>query len=296
MNECVAVARLLPPALRGDVRMWGCVGDDLAADKFVGALKELGVDVSLVRHMPHMRTGSASITVEETTGENRIIVIAGANGEMTPGPQEMEANFPRAQDMRGKESRSKELRSKESRMRSSPMVVLQNEFPRPLEVIHWLTQNRPEVVTFYNPSPIRKEWLQKDVLNEVGYLVVNRGEGWALVGESEPDGESAPGEKELVSRMRTEFPHPGFIITLGSKGCVYCLPGSAEYGFVASRHVSHVVDTTGAGDTFLGAIVGQLYQGIPLSQAVEYATIASSLAIQKKGAVEGIPSYEEVGH
>lgn len=58
--------------------------------------------------------------------------------------------------------------------------------------------------------------------------------------------------------------------------------------------MTNIVDTTGAGDTFLGAIVARLYDGASIVEALQFATAASSLAIQRKGAVEGIPMYSSV--
>lgn len=91
---------------------------------------------------------------------------------------------------------------------------------------------------------------------------------------------------------------------MGSKGSIYIAKnsggGSGGGGsqttpqFIKSRKVEKVIDTTGAGDTFFGAIVLNLALGKLIDYAIKFATTASSLTIQKKGAAEGIPSYEEV--
>ncbi|RLP62541.1 hypothetical protein L150_01240, partial [Candida albicans Ca529L] len=94
------------------------------------------------------------------------------------------------------------------------------------------------------------------------------------------------------------------VITMGSKGSIYIAKNSGGGGgsggsqttpqFIKSRKVEKVIDTTGAGDTFFGAIVSNLALGKSIDYAIKFATTASSLTIQKKGAAEGIPSYEEV--
>jgi len=282
MNECVASASLSKPERRSEVRMWGRLGDDRQAELFLSKLRALNVDTSLLEQVSDVRTGTASITVEETNGENRIIIVSGANGHMKPSDEELGDAFT--------------LGSSDQKQ----YAVLQNEFPNPVKVINWLAESRPEVVKFYNPSPLKPEMLDRTTLNNVEYLIVNRGEAWSLInniiGESK-DADSLQDENTLViSRLRKFLSRPTLIVTLGSKGCIYSLPkdNPDNYGFVPSRKVANIVDTTGAGDTFLGAIVARLYEGVPLKDALIFATAASSLAIQRKGAVEGIPMYEDV--
>ncbi|QPG73564.1 hypothetical protein FOA43_000876 [Brettanomyces nanus] len=286
MNECVAVVSLIHSELRKHIRMWGRVGDDRQGQMFLDKLHSLNVDTSSVKTLPNTRSGSATIMVEELTGENRIIIIGGANSQLRPTEDELRASFP-------SDSSEKQF------------VVLQNEFPDPLYVINWLGDNRPNVTTFYNPSPLKKELLKMEILNKVEYLVVNRGEAWGLIGESAKGAQGAQGaqgaeganDNELViSMLRSFLDKPTLIITLGSKGCIFNQPtmDPKSYHFVPSRKVSNVVDTTGAGDTFLGGTVAELYSGASLKDALNFATAASSLAIQKKGAVEGIPKYANV--
>ncbi|VEU21634.1 DEKNAAC102713 [Brettanomyces naardenensis] len=270
MNECVAVASLVAPGSGSKVRMWGRIGDDPQGELFLKKLKSLNVDTTLVKKLSNIRSGSATILVEDLTGENRIVVIGGANGKLHPTATELAENFP--------------LRSSEKQY-----VVLQNEFPDPLAVIDWLSNNRPEVVTFYNPSPLKKELLNRDTLNKVSFLVVNRTEAWDLVGEEEQDDNTL-----VITKLRKLLDKPTFIVTLGSKGCIFSESGSDTFRSVPSRKVNNVVDTTGAGDTFLGGIVTRLHGGDDLEEAINFAAAASSLAIQVKGAVEGIPNYKAV--
>ncbi|VUG18975.1 RBK1 [Brettanomyces bruxellensis] len=281
MNECIATARLSTENKRNQVRMWGCLGDDRQAGLFLSELRSLNVDTSLLKQISGVRTGTASITVEETNGENRIIIVSGANGYLRPSEADLASAFdPNA--LKGE------------------YVVLQNEFPEPSKVINWLAKNRPEVVKFYNPSPLKPEMMDMTILNKVEYLIVNRGEAWSIVKDIKGENSHQGGEKDenelLISRLREFLDKPTLIVTLGSKGCIYSVSGQkpAEYGFVASRKVTNIVDTTGAGDTFLGAIVARLYDGASIVEALQFATAASSLAIQRKGAVEGIPIYSSV--
>lgn len=75
---------------------------------------------------------------------------------------------------------------------------------------------------------------------------------------------------------------------------LFCSHESPEVQFLPAIQNVSVVDTTGAGDTFLGGLVTQLYQGETLSTAIKFSTLASSLTIQRKGAAESMPLYKDV--
>ncbi|KAG7794913.1 hypothetical protein KL929_004378 [Ogataea haglerorum] len=263
LNEAIATARL--SVAKGHVRMWGNVGDDEHGKKMIAALTEANVDTGLVRVLPGVRSGSATIIVETESGENRIIIIPGANGELNPSDEQLAANFKDSQP--------------------GDFVVLQNEFPGVRKAIEWLHANKPDLSVVYNPSPVRDDLLDLELLNKVAYLVVNEGEAEQITGRSGR-------EKDLLAALHQLLPRPTLIITLGARGCIFQSGETVER--VAGVKVRNVVDTTGAGDTFLGAVVSQLYFGADMARAVEFATAAAAVVIQRKGAAESIPEYSRV--
>ncbi|ODV87421.1 hypothetical protein CANARDRAFT_26821 [[Candida] arabinofermentans NRRL YB-2248] len=282
LNEAIAVSRLSPPSKKqGVVQMWGKVGTDSNGDKMVKELINSGVGVELVEKVEDTSSGSASIFVEvDDGGENRIVVIPGANGLLNPTDSELGKVF--------KGTETKEF------------LVLQNEFPDPIHVIEWLSENRPNVVKFYNPSPMKKEFAKNlKALNKIEYLVVNQGEALELY-EGFGGGDTVIEESDiekLVLELSKYLTYPNIIITLGGDGCMYLPTGKErKVGYLSSVKVDKVVDTTGAGDTFLGGLCSSLYfnESYELSDAVKFGSYAASLTIQNKGAVESIPWYADV--
>lgn len=268
LNEALACARLMPRSQRL-VRMIGHVGSDAFGRELMTCLEELGVDTEHVRTIEGQSLGVAVILVE-ASGENRILITAGANGDLKPSEREFEQYFTV----------------------DAGYVVLQNEFPRPLETIGWIKRHRPSINIAYNPSPFKPELVTAEALSQVDLLIVNEGEARGvarLVGEDNQEFE--PLAAELVKHLN---PHNvcTVIITLGARGCVYAL--GREVASVASVKVDKVVDTTGAGDTFFGGVVLQLSLGRDIGTAVRFATVASSIAIGVKGAAESIPTLEQV--
>lgn len=282
LNEAVAVARLSPPLGHVQSRMIGCVGADDFGKSLKQCLVDSGVDVSNVKTIEGESSGVATILVEEESGENRILITAGANGHLKPSDEEYKSIF--------------EL-DKEDK---NEYVVLQNEYPDTAKSISWLKTNRPNINIAYNPSPYRPELVTRDIWSKIDLLIVNEGEAQDVAKLLLPDldlVDSMEGVKTLaveIQKLLNQNNLKTVVITLGSKGCIYYNAQLDEPQFVQSRKVDNVIDTTGAGDTFFGGLVSNLALGKTLAQAVEFATAASSLAIQKKGAAEGIPEHKDV--
>ncbi|GMG22100.1 unnamed protein product [Ambrosiozyma monospora] len=289
LNEAIAVARLSSPEVdkSTQVRMWGKIGDDYQGVELFKCLEVSGIDMNLVQVVKGEKSGTATILVEES-GENRIIIVAGANGKLQPDASQLNKHFPVDS--------------------ADQLVVLQNEFPNPEFIIDWLTENRPKIQKFYNPSPLVITPERLSILNKVEYLIVNEIESFELLkgltkggqvnlkqlDEKETTSDIIKHGESLISELRAHLPHPTLIITLGSKGCLYQITPNDKPGYQPSCKVDTVVDTTGAGDTFFGGLVSKLHEGLTLDESLKFATFASSLAIQKKGAVEGIPFYADV--
>lgn len=285
LNETLACARL--SQVTGDgVRMIGNVGSDSFGKELRQALVDANVDTTHVKTIENQSSGVAVILVE-SSGENRILIIPGANGDLKPQAAEMEKYF--------------------SDSRDGEFVVLQNEFPYTMQVIEWLKANKPGLNIAYNPSPFKKDFISSSSLQKLDLLIVNEGEALdvaeCVFAEDEMtdfqatiSADKQHGFQILAAKLQQAMNQENVsavIITMGASGSVFKAK-SQEAKFVASQKVTKVVDTTGAGDTFFGGVILQMSAGKSLEDAVKFATVASGLAIQKNGAAEGIPFYEEV--
>jgi ribokinase len=273
LNEAIATARLLP-SKEIKVRMIGNVGNDNFGTELKQSLIDCDVDTNFIRTVSGP-SGVAVILVE-SSGENRILVTPGANGKLRPSPEELDTYFPISE--------------------SNQYVILQNEFPHTGNVISWLKTYRPTINICYNPSPFLPELLTTEILSKIDLLIVNEGEAVDVATHLLSDVDTKDFSK-LATQLKTLI-NPGniqtIIITMGSKGSIFVDKAMDCPKFVLSLKVDCVVDTTGAGDTFFGGVVLQLASGSTLKDAITFATAASGIVVQSKGAVESIPSYSKV--
>ena len=292
LNQAIAIAKLKRPDSTYGVRMIGTVGNDSFGSELIRILEEHHVDVSQVNIHPTMRTGVATILVEKKTGQNRILITAGANGQSVYTDDQLEAIFPR--DLKDN-----------NKVRH--MVVFQQEIPDPCSIMRWLKRERKNFDIVFNPSPFKN--IRMDDWNLIDILVVNEVESLQIV-ESVLDEVSVKKIKkeiqenfvkgykricELLQRKCVSSEGPSIvIITLGAEGVLFSSKKQPEVKFREPIRNIKVIDTTGAGDTFLGAFITQYYQGNDITKAIEFSTKASSLTIQKPGASESIATYDEV--
>lgn len=101
---------------------------------------------------------------------------------------------------------------------------------------------------------------------------------------------------KLLTKLRTLLTKPTLIVTLGAAGVLYSDQGKFSYAYIPSEDVDSddIVDTTGAGDTFLGALVTCVYRNESLESAIKFATRASAETIKKRGAAESMPYWKDV--
>lgn len=291
LNQTISLAKLSPHVENSGikVRLIGKVGNDSFGKELVGALEEQNVDVQHVEVIEGVKSGVAVIIVEKSTGENRILITAGANGEAKYSNDELVKLFPQSTERE--------------------VVVFQNEIPGTVDTIKWLKENRPDTTEIvYNPSPYNS--LSAEVIDQVDILVVNEGEALEIAKDTLPNEDYAKfkeliqtdevdGFLKLAIQLKAKIHQSNsnvVVITLGSKGSIFTSPKSTgtTSKFVESVKVETVVDTTGAGDTFLGGLLTQVSLGQDLESSVRFATKASSLAIQCNGAASSIPTYEQV--
>jgi len=258
-NQACAAARL-----GGVVAMVGQVGRDDQGGMLRESLRRAGVDVRLVDQDEQAATGVAIISID-ATGENQIILAAGANGTFTP------ERLARALPL----------------IRSASVLLLQLETPLDT-VMRAATEARAAGVTVVlDPAPARD--VPDQLLRLATYVTPNEGELARLVGApvAEPsmadiDGQAA----RLIARGSTRV-----LAKLGARGArLITADGATEW---PARHVTPV-DTTAAGDAFNGAFAVALAEGADLDRAVRFATTAAAISVTRHGAQPSMPTRAEV--
>jgi ribokinase len=242
--------------------MLGRVGDDDLGGPLVEALGEKGIDTSLIEAVEDESTGAAFITLTPD-GENAITVAPGANRRVRP------ENVDAASEAVG-----------EARILVAQMEVSPETVSRAVEVAE--EGGTRALVNLAPPMELPAETLEK-----LDPLVVNEHEAAFLLGKKVEgvEGALSAGPELLELGPRSA------VITLGGDGAVYAEKESAEH--VSSPGVE-VVDTTGAGDAFIGALAARLADGCSLKEAVSYAVRAGAAAVTKEGAQGTLPSPETV--
>jgi len=229
-------------------------------------LRSYGVDIEDVKIRKDEKTGVAVIIVEENTGENRILLSAEANHSLLPEDfMELKAPLP-------------------------DLLVLQLEIPFETVMQILKTANRQGVEVLLNPAPAVP--LPEEAYNDITHLVVNETEAAILSGCQEAD---LVDEKQLlgVAQKFQTLGSKNVLITLGGRGVFY-LGSEGKSGLVPAKKAK-VVDTTAAGDTFVGAYSLEVVkQGFDIEEAVKKANSAAALTVERKGAQISIPWADEL--
>jgi ribokinase len=238
------------------------VGDDDAGAAMRRALEEQGIGVEGVVTAPGVATGTALIFVDRE-GHNQIGVAPGANHRLTV---EM-------------------ARAGEPSIEWAQVLVSQLEVPVP--VVRWAleTARRHGVPTVLNPAPVQE--LSDELLGLVTYLTPNAGEVAALTGIEVSDLDSG---RRAAARL-CERGVGTVIITLGEEGALV-YDGATAVHFEAFP--IEVVDTTGAGDAFNGALAVGLSAGGSLEQVIPLASAAAALTCTRRGAQDALPDRAAV--
>lgn len=256
-NQAAAVAKL-----GGKVAMIAKVGVDAFGADAIAALEEAGADASRVTRTADALTGVALITVEN--GDNRIILDAGANALLTPDDAESALESARRGDY----------------------LIMQLEVPMATVERAAAVAAKKGMTVVLNPAPAAP--LGSELMKNVDLIAPNESETEILTGinPAKGDVELALAVKELYRLGAKRV-----VITLGAKGAA--LAEGQKITYIPPRKVK-VVDTTGAGDTFIGAMTLRLSEGATAEDAARFASLASSIAITRKGATASVPTAEEV--
>ncbi|MEW6228140.1 MAG: ribokinase [Bacillota bacterium] len=311
-NQAAAAARL-----GADVKMVGCVGDDLSGKALVGNLQAFGVDTFAVRADASEPTGSAFITVS-ASGANTIVVHRGANFALSP----------------------QHCRDYEQLIAQASVLVAQLETPVASVMEAFQIARRHRVITILNPAPAAP--VPRQLLEMADYLVPNETEMASLEaviedagmsgGVRAPGGEASrdlsnPQEAVKVAAKLARATSSTVIVTLGENGCVCAVRGGrcgpaggppytlgaspiAEgagddesagggWSFALPAFRVKAIDTTAAGDTFVGALAYKLDKGSATGQfnleaALQFASAAGALATTKVGAQPSLPTLADM--
>ena len=255
--------------LGGDVSFLGCVGRDGGGQLLRSSLAAAGVDLTHLREID-APTGTAVILLTPD-GENSIVVSPGANGRVRPNVAELETLWP-----------------------DTAVLVVQLEIP--LDTVERVVASAAGagVRVVLNAAPAAA--LCRETLGAADPLVVNEAEAaFLLGGASRPDPTIAD-DLALATALLGLGPR-SVVLTLGARGAVGVerVHGAPPRTFhVPARRVV-AVDTTGAGDAFVGALAVGLADRMDLESAVRRSTVVAAHAVTRRGAQDSYPTAAEVG-
>ncbi|KAK6442175.1 putative ribokinase [Oleoguttula sp. CCFEE 5521] len=270
-NQAVACARLAASGTK--VSMVGNVGDDSFGSDYITALAKEGIITSGVRKVEGQKTGIANIIVEEANGENRILLATGANHA---SGKSHEKDWDLVPDEAG-------------------ICVFQLEIPLKV-VLHNMRKAREQGKhVIFNPAPAIA--IPDVAYRDIDTLIMNETEARLLAGAPRNSNTSTQAElSPLLRQFLSKGVRDAVIITLGGEGVLFATQ-SGEQGHVDAVR-TQVVDTTAAGDTFLGGYAAKLaenggghgeYHGM-----LAFASMAASKTVARKGAMVAIPTRHEV--
>lgn len=246
-NQAVASARL-----GADVYMIGRVGDDAYGQDILINLQDQGVHTSYMKPVTEMESGTAHIILAE--GDNSIVVVKGANNEVTPHY----------------------VTDALSSIEDIGMVLIQQEIPEETVEAVCTICSEKGIPVILNPAPARQ--VSQQILDQAAYITPNEHEAALMF-----DGLT-------IAEALRQYPNK-LLITEGKNGVRY-FDGIKEV--LVPGYPVKAVDTTGAGDTFNGALAVALAEGKSLYDALAFANLAASISVTKFGAQGGMPTREEL--
>ncbi len=249
------VNQAIAMALAGnDTYFAGIIGSDGGLLK--GALVDKGVHIDYMK-ISNKPTGHAIIEVDQS-GQNHILLYGGTNKEI---------DFEYIDEVL-------------SHFSKGDIVVLQNEINNVPYIIERCYEK--EMKIFFNAAPYDIA-VKNSPIEKVTWLVVNETEGATLSNEEDYE--------KIIQTLKQKYPHTHILFTMGKEGS-RVLTDKEDIKVEALK--VNAVDTTGAGDTYIGYFVRGIVEEMPLLETAQMATKASAIAVTRFGAVDAIPNYEEV--
>jgi ribokinase len=258
-NQAVAAARL-----GAQVAMIGCVGADPNGAQLRAGLEAEGIDCGAVGTSETASTGVALIIVDEGS-QNAIVIVSGSNGEVTP----------------------QTIAQHEAVLAAADVVVCQLETPPDTVRAALAAARRLGKTVILNPAPATGP-LPADWLPLIDYLIPNELEAATLTGLPV----NSPADAARAAEALRHAGARNVLVTLGAQGVHAALDGTGASHYPAPQ-VS-AVDTTAAGDTFIGGLAAQLAEGATVDVAIRFAQRAAALSVTRAGAQPSIPHRAEL--
>lgn len=258
-NQAVAAAKLGAP-----VCWLSKVGElDRYKDMILDGVKKVGIDTSAVEETAGVFCGAGYVMINSETGQNCIIVLHGANKEITPAY--IDAH------------KEKILGAK----------ICMAEFQIPVETAKYALAMAKEngVTTLCNPAPAAA--IDDDFLSVIDIITPNEVEARDITGIEVADEKGAAKAAEYFHSRGVK----NVVITMGSRGAYVSENGRTK--MIPSYQVK-AIDTSGAGDCFNGALAYALHEGADLFAAAEYANAAAAVSVCRKGTMDSMPTKEDI--
>ena len=253
-NQAVTIGKL-----GSRVVILGKVGDDLFGKELLSSMDKNGVDIQFIEKAP-VSTGIAKIVVEKN-GQNRILVVPRANSYVDIEYIDNHLDV----------------------IKDCDVVIGQLEIP--ISTVEYAFKKAKEYgkITILNPAPAIK--LSEELIKNSDYIIPNESELEVITGMKIESFDGIIEAAKKVIKMGVK----GLIVTLGEKGSLYL--GGDKFTKHSAYKVK-AIDTTAAGDSFIGGFVTRLDLGV--DKAIEFATKVSAISVTKRGAQTSIPTMEEV--
>lgn len=257
-NQAIATARM-----QADTTFITKIGTDGVADFILEDFKVAHIDTSYIIKTAEAKTGQAFITVN-AEGQNTIYVYGGANMTMTP----------------------EDVINAKDAIINADFVVAQLEVPIPAIISAFEIAKAHGVTTVLNPAPAKA--LPNELLSLIDIIVPNETEAELLSGIKVTNEQSMKDNANYFLSIGIKT----VLITLGKQGTYFATKNQSQH---IEAYKVNAIDTTAAGDTFIGAFVSRLNKlQDNLADAIDFGNKASSLTVQKHGAQASIPLLEEV--
>ena len=256
-NQAVAISKL-----GMETEMIGMVGKDSQGEKLIQNLNKYGIKSENIIKSNDL-TGRAIITVDKK-GDNNIIVIPGSNFKIT----------------------KEHIQEKQDVIALSDVIILQNEIPFDTVEFSLLKAKELGKITIFNPAPARQ--LSEKIFKNTDYLILNETEMEEIFGIGIND-------KVYIGRIfhkKKECGIRNIILTLGDNGSVLFSEDDNIKKYDA--YEVKAVDTTAAGDSFIGAFTMKICETGDADKAIKYATAVSAIVVTRQGAQDSIPTREEI--
>ena len=259
-NQAIAAARA-----GGEVSFISKVGSDNYADLAISLYKDSGINYDGLEIEENESTGSAGILINRKTGENAINVVPGAAGTI------------------GKNLIDKNLNI----IKNSKIFLTQLETPKDVTLYALKEAKSQNCITILNPAPSSE--IPDDYFQFFDFFTPNETEASFYFRKPVKNEDDC----KVAGNFFLEKGVKNILITLGEKGC-YFKNSDEEFLIPASKLNKPVVDTTGAGDAFNGALSVALSQNKTYKQSIEFANLVAGISVTREGAANSMPTKKEI--